>query len=143
MDQRRRARIAGALCETLERLGDLYAIYGFSGNTRKRYEIYRIKRFDERYDNVRARISGIRPQDYTRMGFAIRHLIKVLNEVDAKTRLLITLSDGKPDDYFDGYRSAYGIEDTRQALIEAKCSCKLFVEYLTKNLQDQTFHHKQ
>ena len=109
------------LCETLERLGDRYAIYGFSGNTRKRCEIYRIKRFDERYDDdVRARISGIRPQDYTRMGFAIRHLTKVLNEVDAKTRLLITLSDGKPDDYFDGYRSAYGIEDTRQALIEAK-----------------------
>lgn len=109
------------LCETLEKLGDRYAIYGFSGNTRKRCEIYRIKQFDERYDDtVRARISGIRPQDYTRMGFAIRHLTKVLNEVDAKTRLLITLSDGKPDDYFDGYRSAYGIEDTRQALIEAK-----------------------
>ncbi|MBT9612683.1 MAG: VWA domain-containing protein, partial [Burkholderiales bacterium] len=109
------------LCETLERLGDRYAIYGFSGNTRKRCELYRIKRFDERYnDNVRARISGIRPQDYTRMGFAIRHLTKLLNEVEAKTRLLITLSDGKPDDYFDGYRSAYGIEDTRQALIEAK-----------------------
>lgn len=109
------------LCETLERLGDRYAIYGFSGNTRKRCELYRIKRFDERYDDhVRARISGIRPQDYTRMGFAIRHLTKVLNEVEAKTRLLITLSDGKPDDYFDGYRSAYGIEDTRQALIEAK-----------------------
>jgi nitric oxide reductase NorD protein len=32
---------------------------------------------------------------------------------------MITLSDGKPDDY-DGYRGDYGIEDTRQALIEAK-----------------------
>ena len=31
------------------------------------------------------------------------------------------LSDGKPDDY-DTYRGAYGIEDTRQALIEAKRS---------------------
>jgi nitric oxide reductase NorD protein len=39
--------------------------------------------------------------------------------VEAKTRLLITLSDGKPDDY-DGYRGEYGIEDTRQALLEAK-----------------------
>ena len=37
----------------------------------------------------------------------------------ARTKLLITLSDGKPDDY-DGYRGDYGIEDTRQALIEAK-----------------------
>jgi nitric oxide reductase NorD protein len=53
------------------------------------------------------------------MGVTIRHLSKLLNEVEARTRLLITLSDGKPDDY-DSYRGAYGIEDTRQALIEAR-----------------------
>lgn len=69
---------------------------------------------------MQAHISGIRPQDYTRMGFAIRHLSSLLQDVEARTKLLITLSDGKPDDYFDGYHSAYGIEDTRQALIEAK-----------------------
>ncbi|HEY0634405.1 MAG TPA: VWA domain-containing protein [Gammaproteobacteria bacterium] len=110
------------LCEALESLGDRYAIYGFSGMTRKRCEIYRIKAFDEDYDaTVRGRISAIRPQDYTRMGFAIRHLSKLLLEVNARTRLLITLSDGKPDDYHD-YRGEYGIEDTRRALIEAKRS---------------------
>lgn len=109
------------LCEALETLGDRYAIYGFSGITRKRCELYRIKRIDEPYtDEVRARISGIRPQDYTRMGFAIRHLTAVLNDVEARTKLLITISDGKPDDYHDAYRGQYGIEDTRQALIEAK-----------------------
>lgn len=108
------------LCEALEILGDRYAIYGFSGITRKRCELYRIKRFDESYDeNVRQRISGIQPQDYTRMGVTIRHLTKLLNDVEARTKLLITLSDGKPDDY-DGYRGEYGIEDTRMSLIEAK-----------------------
>jgi nitric oxide reductase NorD protein len=108
------------LAESLESLGDRYAIYGFSGMTRKRCELYRVKRFDEPYnDMVKSRISGIRPQDYTRMGVTIRHLCKLLNEVDARTKLLVTLSDGKPDDY-DGYRGSYGIEDTRQALIEAK-----------------------
>lgn len=108
------------LCEALEVLGDRYAIYGFSGVTRKRCEIFRIKRFDEPYgDNVKRRIAGITPQDYTRMGAAIRHLTRVLNAVQARTRLLITLSDGKPDDYSDHYRGVYGIEDTRQALIEA------------------------
>ncbi len=108
------------LCESLEILGDRYAIYGFSGMTRKRCEVYRVKRFDEPYtDEVRGRISGIRPRDYTRMGVTIRHLCHLLNEVEARTKLLITLSDGKPDDY-DTYRGAYGIEDTRQALIEAK-----------------------
>ena len=108
------------LCESLEVLGDRYAIYGFSGLTRQRCEIFRIKRFDENYDNnVKQRIAGITPQDYTRMGAAIRHLTRLLNTIDARTRLLITLSDGKPDDYSDNYRGEYGIEDTRQALIEA------------------------
>jgi nitric oxide reductase NorD protein len=108
------------LCEALELLGDCYAIYGFSGITRKRCELFRIKPFDEPYsDEVRARIAGIRPQEYTRMGFALRHMTRLLNQVEAKTRVLITLSDGRPDDYFDVYRGAYGIEDTRMALLEA------------------------
>jgi len=108
------------LCEALELLGDRYAIYGFSGTTRKRCELFRIKTFDERYgDEVKARISGIRPQEYTRMGFALRHMTKLLNQVEARTRVLVTLSDGRPDDYFDVYRGQYGIEDTRMALLEA------------------------
>jgi nitric oxide reductase NorD protein len=108
------------LCEALELLGDRYAIYGFSGTTRKRCELFRIKTFDERYDDeVKARISGIRPQEYTRMGFALRHMTKLLNQVEAKTRVLVTLSDGRPDDYFDIYRGQYGVEDTRMALLEA------------------------
>ena len=108
------------LCEALEVLGDRYAIYGFSGMTRKRCELYRIKRIDEAYSHaVKSRIAGIQPQDYTRMGVIIRHLTHLFRDIDARTRLLITLSDGKPDDY-DGYRGEYGIEDTRQALLEAK-----------------------
>ncbi len=109
------------MCEALETLGDRYAIYGFSGTTRKRCELFRIKRFDDPYgDEVKARISGIRPQEYTRMGFAIRHLTQLLNEVEARSKLLVTLSDGRPDDYFDAYRGQHGIEDTRMALLEAK-----------------------
>ncbi len=108
------------LCQALEILGDQYAIYGFSGMTRNRCEVYKIKSFNEPYNReVRARISGLRPKDYTRMGVVIRHLSKILNSVEARTRILITLSDGKPDDY-DGYRGDYGIEDTRQALLEAR-----------------------
>ena len=108
------------LCEAFEALGDRYAIYGFSGQTRKRCEIFVIKRFEETYGaTVQSRISGMRPQDYTRMGFAIRFAADVLTKIDARTRLMITLSDGKPDDYHDNYRGPYGIEDTRRALWEA------------------------
>jgi nitric oxide reductase NorD protein len=109
------------LCEALETLGDRYAIFGFSGVTRKRCEIYPVKRFEEPYsEDVKRRIAGIQPLDFTRMGVAIRHLSGLLSRVEARTRLLVTLSDGKPDDHYDGYRGEYGIEDTRQALIEAK-----------------------
>lgn len=109
------------LCESLEILGDRYAIYGFSGTTRKRCELYHIKHIDEDYsDKVKARISGIVAKDYTRMGFAIRHLNALLEEVEAKTKILITLSDGKPEDYDGQYRGEYGIEDTRQSLFESR-----------------------
>lgn len=108
------------LCEALEILGDRYAIYGFSGFTHKRCDLYRVKEMDEPYDEqVQARISGIRPKEYTRFGVAIRHLTRRFQEVAARTRLLVTLSDGRPDDQ-DGYRGAYGIEDTRRALLEAR-----------------------
>ncbi len=109
------------LAESLEILGDRYAIYGFSGTTRKRCELYRVKAFDDPYDDeVKARISGIEAQDYTRMGVAIRHLSGLLKQVDARIKLLVTLSDGKPEDYDGYYRGEYGIEDTRQALFEAR-----------------------
>jgi len=108
------------LAEALRSLDDRYAIYGFSGNTRKRCEIFSIKTFDEIYDDeIRARIAAIAPQDYTRMGATIRHLSHLLDKVNARTKLLITLSDGKPDDY-DTYHGEYGVEDTRMALFEAR-----------------------
>lgn len=110
------------LCEALEMLGDRYAIYGFSGRTNKRCEVYRIKEFNESYtSDVRQRISGIRPKAYTRMGVAIRHLGQLLDRTQARTKLLITLSDGRPEDY-GGYKGKYGIEDTRHALLEMKQS---------------------
>ncbi len=108
------------MCEALEALGDQYSIYGFSGIARTKNDFYRIKNFCEPYaTEVKKRIAGIAPQDYTRMGPAIRHATGILNAVDARTKLLITLSDGHPEDR-DGYRGDYGIEDTRKALIEAK-----------------------
>jgi nitric oxide reductase NorD protein len=108
------------LSEALQTLDDRYAIYGFSGMTRKRCELFKIKTFDEPYDaEIKARIAAIEPQDYTRMGVTIRHLCHLLEDVNAKTKLLITLSDGKPDDY-DSYHGEYGIEDTRMALFEAR-----------------------
>ena len=108
------------LSEALETLGDRYAIYGFTGNTRKRCEVYPVKTFDQPYDDkTKGRIANISPQDYTRLGVFIRHFNQMFEKVEAKTKILITLSDGKPEDY-DGYRGEYGIEDTRVALLESR-----------------------
>jgi nitric oxide reductase NorD protein len=109
------------LCEALETLGDAFAIWGFSGWTRTRCELYRIKDFGERYGAaVERRIAAIEAKDYTRMGPPLRHLTRLLLRQPAKHRLLVTLSDGRPDDFGDEYRGQYGIEDTRQALVEAR-----------------------
>ncbi|RDH84620.1 MAG: hypothetical protein DIZ80_03895 [endosymbiont of Galathealinum brachiosum] len=108
------------LSEALETLGDRYAIYGFTGNTRKRCEVYPVKTFEDEYDDeTKGRIGNIKPQDYTRLGVFIRHFNQMFETVEAKTKILITLSDGKPEDY-DGYRGEYGIEDTRMALLESR-----------------------
>ncbi len=108
------------MTEALEVLGDRYAIYGFSGMRRTRCELFHIKEFDEPYgEPVRERIGAISPMEYTRMGPAIRHATSLLAKTDARVRLLITLTDGKPEDY-DDYKGEYAIEDTRHALLEAK-----------------------
>jgi len=108
--------------ESLAVLGDRFAIYGFSGMRRLRSDLFLVKDMDEPYDDtIRRRIAGIGPQEYTRMGPPIRHLIEKMKAVEARVRLLIILSDGKPEDY-DDYKGRYAIEDTRHALIEAKAS---------------------
>ncbi len=108
------------MTEAMEVLGDRYAIYGFSGMRRSRCELFHVKHLSEPYgDTVRERISSIAPSEYTRMGPPIRHATSLLQEVDAKVRLIITLTDGKPEDY-DDYKGEYAIEDTRHALLEAK-----------------------
>jgi nitric oxide reductase NorD protein len=108
------------MAEAMEVLGDRYGIYGFSGMRRSRCEFFHVKHLDENYgDKVKERLTSIAPSEYTRMGPAIRHATKILQDVDAKARLIITLSDGKPEDY-DDYKGQYAIEDTRHALLEAK-----------------------
>ncbi len=107
------------MVEALEILGDQYAIYGFSGLTRQRCEMYPVKTFAQTNRELTTnKICALSAKDYTRMGVAIRHATVQLRAVEAKHKLLIVLSDGKPDDY-DGYKGEYGIQDTRRSIDEA------------------------
>ncbi len=108
------------LGDVMEVVGDRYGIYGFSGMRRSRCELYRIKKFEEPYSEiVQQRICAMSPKEYTRMAPPLRHLTQMLVGTEARVRLLVTISDGKPEDY-DDYNGDYAIEDTRQALIEAR-----------------------
>lgn len=107
------------LCEALQVLDDRYAIFGFTSSTRRQCDFFTVKAFNEPYDEtVKTRLAGLDTFSYTRMGPAIRHATRLLAALDAKVRLLLLITDGKPND-FDGYTGAYAIEDTRQALLEA------------------------
>jgi len=106
--------------EALDATGDRFAMYGFSSRKRDPVRVHTLKGFDERYGGaVRGRIQAIRPGYYTRMGAAIRHATAMLSAQPAGRRLLLLLTDGKPND-LDQYEGRYGIEDTRQAVLEAR-----------------------
>jgi len=108
------------LCEALRKLRDRYAVYGFSGKTRKGCRFFRVKGFSESYgDAVRKRIGALIPYSYTRMGPAIRHASSILSRERTAARLLFILSDGKPNDV-DVYEGRWGVEDTRKAIKEAE-----------------------
>jgi len=68
---------------------------------------------------ARRRIAALEPDGYTRVGAAVRHASNLLSRERARHRLLLLLSDGKPNDV-DEYAGRYGIEDTRQAVAEAR-----------------------
>ncbi len=67
---------------------------------------------------MRARIGALEPDHSTRIGGPIRHVTAALAQVPAQTRILLVLSDGKPNDE-DIYEGDYGVEDVRQAVHEA------------------------
>jgi len=112
------------LTMALETLGDTYGFYGFSGYGRENVEFYTIKDLNESLsDRVRKRVDKIAPLHATRMGPAIRHSITKLETVEAKTKLLFLISDGRPQDRGysrEGVEKEYAVHDTRMALLEAK-----------------------
>lgn len=106
------------LCAT----GDACAMLGFSSVRRQHVRIQHLKGFDERWSPaVRDRIGAIKPGYYTRLGAAIRHATARLQARPERQRLLLVLTDGKPND-LDIYEGRYGLEDTRHAVQAARAA---------------------
>ena len=109
-----------ALAAGIDTAGDRLAIWGFASLRRDRVFLTRAKTFDEPMGPaVTARIGGFRPGHYTRLGAAIRHASAMLAAETSARRLLLVLTDGKPND-LDHYEGTHGIEDSRMAVREAR-----------------------
>lgn len=108
------------LLEALDILGDRHAVLAFSGQGPRAVHVLTVKAFDEvSRAAARRRIAALEPDGYTRVGAAVRHASALLGRERARHKLLLLLSDGKPNDV-DEYAGRYGIEDTRQAVAEAR-----------------------
>ncbi|MFL5616412.1 MAG: nitric oxide reductase activation protein NorD [Gemmatimonadaceae bacterium] len=124
--------------EALDALGDRYAMLAFSGKGARSVRLTTIKSFAERNGpSVRGRISALAPEANTRLGAAIRHATSLLDGQTAGHRLLLILSDGKPNDA-DHYQGPYGIEDSRQAINEARAR-DVFPFCLTVDSEDSAY----
>jgi nitric oxide reductase NorD protein len=100
--------------------GDRHEILTFTSRRRDWVRIETVKRFDEAMGPaVEARIAALKPGYYTRIGTAIRHAAAGLKARPDRRKLLLVLTDGKPND-IDHYEGRFAMEDTRMAVIEAR-----------------------
>lgn len=111
-----------ALAGGIDAAGDRLAIWGFSSLRRDRVFLTRCKSFDAAMTpEVTASIGGLHPGHYTRLGAAIRHVSAQLASEPSARKLLLVLTDGKPND-LDHYEGVHGIEDSHMAVREARRS---------------------
>jgi nitric oxide reductase NorD protein len=110
------------LAHGLSACGDAHEILTFTSRRRDWVRIETVKAFDEAMSaTIEARIAALKPGYYTRMGAAIRHAAARLVERPNRRKLLIVLTDGKPNDV-DHYEGRFALEDSRRAVGEARRS---------------------
>ncbi|WP_417607758.1 nitric oxide reductase activation protein NorD [Primorskyibacter flagellatus] len=109
-----------ALAAGIDAAGDRLGIWGFSSLRRDRVFLTRCKEFDARMSpDVTASIGVLKPGHFTRLGAAIRHVSAQLAKEPSARKLLIVLTDGKPND-LDHYEGQHGIEDSHMAVRETR-----------------------
>ncbi|MEJ1353294.1 MAG: VWA domain-containing protein [Candidatus Sedimenticola sp. (ex Thyasira tokunagai)] len=102
----------------IEKLGDEFAIAGFSSNTRHEVRYQHIKGFEESWDDtVKGRLAAVEASWSTRMGAAMRHAAHYLEARKAEKKLMLVLTDGEPAD-IDVNDPKHLIQDTHRAVQE-------------------------
>jgi nitric oxide reductase NorD protein len=108
------------LAHGLAACGDHHSILTFTSRRRNWVRLETVKAFGEPMSaRVEARIGALKPGYYTRIGAAIRHAASELAAQPQRKKLLIVLTDGKPNDV-DHYEGRFAVEDTRKAVQEAR-----------------------
>lgn len=95
-------------------VGD-FGVAAFSSNTRHQCSFQWVKNFDDQWSAARHQLGDLRADGYTRIGPALRHAQELLTKRQARRRVVILVTDGKPCDY-DRYEGTYGIRDVKVAL---------------------------
>jgi nitric oxide reductase NorD protein len=111
---------ATALVDAMAAVGLSTAWWTFRSQGRHAVSVEVVKAFDQLADyDMHARAAALRPSGFTRLGAALRHAAKAVDEyVGAGHRLLIVLSDGVAFDH--GYEANHADTDARMALLEAR-----------------------
>jgi nitric oxide reductase activation protein len=87
------------LADAMSQIGDTFAIHGFASNGRHEVEYYRLKDFDQPYDDTaKEHLAGMRGRLSTRMGVAIRHAGQFLRYRRSSRKLVLLITDGEPSD---------------------------------------------
>lgn len=108
------------LAHGLSACGDNHSILTFTSRRRGWVRIETVMAFGEPMSgSVERRIAALKPGYYTRIGTAVRHATAELVKQPNRKKLLLVLTDGKPND-IDYYEGRFAIEDTRKAVQEAR-----------------------
>jgi nitric oxide reductase NorD protein len=108
------------LAHGLSACGDHHSILTFTSRRRSWVRVETVKAFGEPMGApIERRIGALKPGYYTRIGAAVRHATAELARQPQRKKLVLVLTDGKPNDV-DHYEGRFAIEDTRKAVQEAR-----------------------
>jgi nitric oxide reductase NorD protein len=108
------------LAHGLSACGDHHSVLTFTSRRRSWVRLETVKAFGEPMSRaVERRIGALRPGYYTRIGAAVRHASAELARQPQCKKLLLVLTDGKPNDV-DHYEGRFAVEDTRKSVQEAR-----------------------
>lgn len=110
------------LAWAIDKMGDSFAIHGFSSNGRHDISYYRFKDFNQPYNDLsKSLLAGMTGSHSTRMGAALRHGGRLLKTQSQRNRLLLVITDGEPAD-IDVTDSEYLHWDARKAVEELEAT---------------------